>query len=168
LLLACVSSTSIDTLIAHSFSNFAMAKKLFPTPVDCEAAFYDAFERADLKLMMTVWADEPGIVCIHPQGPRLAGFSAIRDSFAEIFSQGPSARLQVSELRMQHGQTLAIHNVYETFIGREEAGGQPIPPVLATNVFLLTPTGWRMTLHHASLSPRGTVAEEQGVGRILH
>lgn len=149
-----------------------MAKKLFPAPVDCESAFYDAFERADLKLMMTVWADEPGIVCIHPQGPRLAGFSAIRDSFAEIFSHGlanvPAARLQVSELRMQHGQTLAIHNVYETFVGREDPGTQPVPPVLATNVYLLTPTGWRMTLHHASLSPRGTIAEEQGVGRILH
>ena len=157
-------------------------KILFPQASDCEAAFYDAFERADLNAMMAVWADEPSIVCIHPQGPRLAGLSAIRESFAEIFSHGPSTELQVSELRKQQSQTLAIHNVYETYMmktavsmrpGSEPSVGRPallpdMPPVLATNIYLLTPHGWRMILHHASLSPRGTTAEEQGVARILH
>ena len=147
-----------------------MPRKLFPTPADCETAFYDAFERADLNLMMAVWADEPSIVCIHPQGPRLAGLAAIRDSFADIFSHGPNTQLQISELRQQMGQTLAIHNVYETFIPREKPGILPphIPPVLATNIYLLTPHGWRMIVHHASLSPQGTTVEEQGVMRILH
>ena len=140
--------------------------KLFPTPADCEAAFYDAFERADLNLMIAVWADEPGVICIHPQGPRLAGLSAIRQSFTEIFSHGPNGQLKISELRKQQGQTLAIHSVYETFVAPNQTGS--IPPVLATNVYLLTPNGWRMVLHHASLSPQGTTAEEQGVSRILH
>lgn len=145
-----------------------MAKKLFPTAADCEAAFYDAFERADLNLMMAVWADEPDVVCIHPQGPRLAGFSAIRDSFAEIFSHGPNGQLKVSEWRRHEGPTLAVHNVYETFVMAAKGATQSAPPVLATNVYMLTPNGWRMILHHASLSPQGTTAEEQGVGRILH
>jgi ketosteroid isomerase-like protein len=146
-----------------------MSKKtpnLFSTPANCEAAFYDAFERADLNLMMAVWADEPGIICIHPQGSRLAGMTAIRASFAEIFSHGPNAQLKVSELRKQQSQTLAIHSVYETFASTEQQGA--VPPVLATNVYLLTPDGWRMVVHHASLSPKGTTAEEQGVSRILH
>ncbi len=146
-----------------------MAKKtmkLFSTPSDCEAAFYDAFERADLNLMMAVWADESNVVCIHPQGPRLAGLTAIRQSFAEIFSHGPNGQLKVSELRKHEGQTLAIHSVYETF---QSADPQTkLPPVLATNVFQLTPNGWRMIVHHASLSPQGTTVEEQGVSRILH
>ncbi len=146
-----------------------MAKKtlkLFATPTDCETAFYDALERADLNLMMAVWADEPGIVCIHPQGPRLAGLTAIRASFTEMFSHGSNAKVSVGELRKHQGQTLSIHSVYETFTipARKEA----IPPVLATNVYLLTPHGWRMILHHASLSPQGTTIEEQGVMRILH
>ena len=140
--------------------------KLFATAIDCETAFYDAFERADLNLMMTVWADEPGIDCIHPQGPRLAGISAIRTSFTEIFSQGPNAKLKVSELRMNQSQTLSIHSVYETFTIADRS--EVIPPVLATNVYMLTPDGWRMILHHASLSPQGTTVEEQGVLRILH
>jgi ketosteroid isomerase-like protein len=140
--------------------------KLFPTPLDCEAAFYDAFERADLKLMTAVWADEPGAVCIHPGGPRLAGLTAIRSSFSEIFSHGPTMRVKVSELRKHQSQTLAIHSVYESF---EESNPKNIaPPLLATNVYLLTPNGWRMIVHHASLSPQGTTAEEQGVLRILH
>ena len=146
-----------------------MAKKplkLFASSTDCETAFYDAFERADLNLMMTVWADEPGIVCIHPQGPRLAGLSAIRRSFTEIFSQGPNAKVKVGELRAHQGQTLAIHSVYESFSLPDRK--DDLPPVLATNVYLLTPHGWRMVLHHASMSPQGTTVEEQGVLRILH
>ena len=140
--------------------------RLFPTPSDCEVAFYDAFERADLNLMMAVWADEPGVICIHPQGSRLAGLTAIRQSFAEIFSHGPNANLKVSELRKQEGQTLAIHSVYETFVMPGQTAA--MSPVLATNVFMLTPGGWRMVLHHGSISPQGTTAEEQGVSRILH
>ena len=140
--------------------------KLFATPMDCEAAFYDAFERADLRLMLAVWADDADVVCIHPQGPRLAGLTAIRESFAEIFSLGPNAQLKVSELRRHLGQTLAIHSVYETFTAAGQQGA--VPPVLATNIYLLTPNGWRMVLHHASLSPKGTTIEEQGVSRILH
>lgn len=152
-----------------------MPRKIFPTPADCELAFYDAFERGDLKLMMAVWADEPDTICVHPQGPRMCGLTAIRESFGEIFSHvpGSKARIKVSELRRHQGQTLAIHAVYESFMVDTSPGAaapEPadVPPVLATNVYLLTPNGWRMIVHHASLSPQGTVAEEQGVSRILH
>ncbi len=153
-----------------------MARKIFPTAADCELAFYDAFERGDLKLMMAVWSDEPDTVCIHPQGPRLSGLSAIRESFAEIFSHSTGSarpRIKVSELRKHQGQTLAIHSVYESFVVEAQSGSgvaeaMESAPVLATNVFALTPNGWRMIAHHASLSPQGTVAEEQGVSRILH
>lgn len=157
-----------------------MAKKIFPTPADCEFAFYDAFERADIKLMMSVWSDDPNTVCIHPQGARLAGLAAIRDSFTEIFSHGPTAQIRVSEHRKQQGQTLAIHSVYEVFSLRsiststtEPGGGSggdanQTQTILATNVYALTPNGWRMVLHHATVAPQGTVAEEQGVSRILH
>jgi ketosteroid isomerase-like protein len=153
-----------------------MARKIFPTAADCELAFYDAFERGDLKLMMAIWSDEPDTICVHPQGPRLAGFSAIRDSFAEIFSHSPTVgklRIKVGELRKHQGQTLAIHSVYESFIADPPPASTSsevvaAAPILATNVYMLTPRGWRMIVHHASLSPQGTVAEEQGVSRILH
>jgi uncharacterized protein (TIGR02246 family) len=142
-----------------------MARKIFPTPEDAEAAFYDAFERCDLAAMLAVWASEDNIICIHPQGPRLTGMEAIRASWAEIFAGGPNFKLKVSEARMHHGQTLAVRTVYETMVA---PGEQQSAPVFATNVFLLTPGGWRIIMHHASSSPPGTTAEEQAVARILH
>jgi len=142
------------------------ARKIHPSPEDAEAAFYDAFERCDLAAMMAVWASEENAVCIHPQGPRLAGFEAIRASWAEIFSGGPGFKMRVSEVRAATGPTLSVRTVYETLVPNN--GDPPPPPIFATNVFALTPAGWRMVLHHASSSPPGTTAEEQGTGRILH
>ena len=143
-----------------------MAKKIFPNPEDAEAAFYEAFERCNLSAMMAVWAHEENIVCIHPQGPRLAGFEAVRASWADIFSSGPNFKMRVSEVRASHGQTIAVRTVYETLV--TDPGKTPPPPIFATNVYTLTQNGWRMILHHASPSPAGTTAEEQGTGRILH
>jgi ketosteroid isomerase-like protein len=143
-----------------------MAKKIFPTPEDAEFAFYEAFERCNLSAMMAVWATEDHVVCIHPQGPRLAGFEAVRASWAEIFSGGPNFRMRVSEVRAHHGQTLAVRTVYESLF---TAASETAPaPIFATNIYMLTPNGWRMILHHASPSPPGTTPEEQGTGRILH
>src|SRR6202008_4839320 len=73
--------------------------KLFPTPDDAETAFYDAFERADVAAMMAVWAESDDIVCIHPQGPRLAGFEAVRESWAQIFAGGAQLRVRTTEER---------------------------------------------------------------------
>ena len=74
--------------------------KLYPTPEDAETAFYEAFERSDLAGMMTVWAEDDDIVCIHPQGPRLTGFDAVRESWVQIFSGGTSRlKLRTVEAR---------------------------------------------------------------------
>ena len=145
-----------------------MKKKLFLTPEDAESAFYDAFERADLAAMMTVWAIDKDTVCIHPQGPRLAGFDAIRASFAEIFSHGPNLHFDITDLRKHHGQTLAIHCVYETINHRGAGADEKPRPVFSTNVYTLTPQGWRILVHHAAISPEGTNTAEQGTARILH
>ena len=147
-----------------------MKKKIYLTPEDAEAAFYDAFERADLTAMMTVWAIDKNTVCIHPQGPRLAGFEAIRASFSEIFSHGPNLHFDITDLRKHQSQTLAIHCVYETITHRGAgAAADAAPrPLFSTNVYTLTPQGWRILVHHASISPDGTNTEEQGTSRILH
>ena len=44
-----------------------------------EAAFYRAFEKADLGAMMAVWAEDEEILCIHPGGQRLIGMDAVRE-----------------------------------------------------------------------------------------
>jgi uncharacterized protein (TIGR02246 family) len=122
--------------------------KLFPTPEDAENAFYEAFERADLPGMMAVWAETEDIVCIHPQGPRLVGFTAVRDSWMQIFSGGSQLRVRTTDVRIWDGQSVCVRNVIEMLAppGRNE----PTHTVLATNVYELTDVGWRMTAHHAS------------------
>lgn len=120
----------------------------FESPEELESAFYDAFERADLPTLMGLWANQDEIVCIHPQGPRLVGFDAIRDSFAQIFGAGVSLRVRVDYGHQYHSQALAVHCVVEHIevIGEKQAP----PPINATNVYAFTDDGWRIIAHHAS------------------
>lgn len=121
---------------------------MFPTPDDAEAAFYDAFERADLAAMMAVWAADDDIVCVHPQGPRLVGFEAVRESWTQIFATGTALRIRTVDARRYLGSTMAVHSVVEMLAAAGEQATSP--PVSATNVYVLTENGWRMTVHHAS------------------
>jgi uncharacterized protein (TIGR02246 family) len=143
--------------------------KLYPTPEDAESAFYDAFERADLAGMMAVWAEDDDIVCIHPQGPRLVGFEAVRESWAQIFAGGPSRlKVRTVDARKYAGQSVAVHSVVEVLSVAGQQG--PAQSVCATNVFELTDNGWRMVGHHASpLSESPTAApEEPSASHTLH
>ena len=130
---------------------------LFPTPDDAETAFYEAFERGDLAAMMAVWAEDDDIVCVHPQGPRLVGFEAVREGWTQIFAAGMQLRVRTTDERHYRGQTLAVHCVVEMLSAPGESATSP--PVSATNVYVLTEEGWRMAVHHASPSPEAAPAE---------
>ena len=125
--------------------------KVFPTPDDAETAFYDAFERADLAAMMAVWSATDEIVCIHPQGPRLSGFEAVRESWAQIFSGGAQLRVRTTEARTFESQALAVHSVIEMIAPPGTEGS--VTSIFATNVYELTEGGWRMVIHHAAAAP---------------
>jgi ketosteroid isomerase-like protein len=133
--------------------------KLFPTPDDAESAFYDAFERGDLAAMMAVWAASDDIVCVHPQGPRLTGFDAVRDSWAQIFSGGSQLRVRTTEVRAFDGQALAVHSVVERVAPAVE--NATVTSLLAVNVFELTDGGWRMVVHHAAAAPAEAAARRE-------
>jgi uncharacterized protein (TIGR02246 family) len=133
--------------------------KLFPTPDDAETAFYDAFERADLAAMMAVWAATDDIVCIHPQGPRLTGFEAVRESWAQVFSGGAHLRVRTTEARSFDGQTVAVHCVIE--LVAPPGGEAAVTSIFATNVYELTEGGWRMVIHHAAAAPEAAPRREE-------
>lgn len=132
--------------------------KLFPSPEDAENAFYDAFERADIAAMMAVWAETDDVVCVHPQGPRLLGFEAVRQSWMQIFSGGTQLRVRTIEAHQFVSQTLAVRAVVEVLAARNQEG--PTSSVCATNVYELTEGGWRIVAHHASPMVPLTPAEE--------
>jgi ketosteroid isomerase-like protein len=142
-----------------------MEKKrpFYATPQDVEAAFYDALERADLDAMMGVWAEDEEIVCVHPTGPRLAGFTTVLESWRHIFAGGPKMKVHLaSQLQMQ-SMMLTVHSVHEliTLAGEDSSR----PPVVATNVYVRGALGWRMLVHHASPSPPQVALD---VPKILH
>ncbi|MBC3927446.1 MULTISPECIES: nuclear transport factor 2 family protein [unclassified Undibacterium] len=126
------------------------AKKQFNGSADeAEAAFYAALARADLDALMALWADDEEIVCIHPGAARLIGHAAIRASFEAIFERG-SVQIHPTQLHATHTMATAVHSVIEQVAKTSDA--MPEVHILATNVYLKTPHGWRITMHHASVA----------------
>ena len=143
----------------------AISRKQFTTPQEAESAFYDALESLDLEALMAVWAIDEEVICIHPNGPRLEGWEAVREGWRQILSGSASLRIRLTDRRIYQGMLYSVHVVQE-LVGNPEAP----TAVVATNAYLLTDGGWRMILHHASPLPPGSSAApaaDDGV-HILH
>lgn len=138
--------------------------RLFASPEATETAFYDAIARADIDALMTLWADEDEIVCIHPGAVRLVGHAAIRASWEAIFERGGVHIHPAQRHAVVSGMT-AVHNIIEDI--RRNDGETPERHVLATNIYLKTPKGWRIAVHHASVAP-GSVPAEPVASSMLH
>lgn len=138
-------------------------KRIFASPQDVETAFYEALERADLDGIMSVWAEDEDIACVHPGGPRLVGFLMIREAWRRIFEQG--SRLSV---RLSHQNTVAtpfaaIHTAIEHISVRDDENLRA--PVAVTNIFVRGALGWRMVVHHASPVPPESIPDAP---KVLH
>lgn len=143
-----------------------MIAKSYATPQDAEQAFYRAFELADVAEMMAVWAEEEEIVCVHPGGKRFSGVVEVRESWREIFSQGPRLRFRLAGNRVFSGRMVSVHSVYEHVAIAGDP--QPVNPVLSTNVYVLSDRGWRMLVHHASPLAPGALPQQVSPPSILH
>ena len=137
---------------------------LFATAEAAEIAFYDAIARADLDTLMTLWADNDEIVCIHPGAPRLVGHAAIRASWEAIFERG-GVHIQPVQRHAVSSSMSAVHNIIEEI--RRNDGATPDRHVLATNIYLKTPKGWRIVAHHASVAP-GVASADPAASSTLH
>lgn len=137
------------------------------TPDEVEAAFYEAMNVGDLEMLMTCWADEDEIACIHPGGTRLCGQGAIRAAFETLFAHGGAVRVRPEQIRRVESLASAVHHVLERVevLGPEGAGSAY---VIATNVYHKTPQGWRMVVHHASPGTAEDMAQNLSDSQILH
>lgn len=113
-------------------------------------AFYQAFERRDAVAMRNVWAGAASDCCIHPGWEIARGWHAIRSSFASIFANDTPMTIVPEEIGADvWGDVARVILVERVFVE-----GESIGRVAVTNLFLRTPAGWRMTLHHGSpISP---------------
>jgi ketosteroid isomerase-like protein len=139
-------------------------KQLNGSAEETELAFYDAISRADIHALMALWAEDEEIVCIHPGSPRLIGHAAIRASWTAIFARG-NVHIRPILLHATHNLMAVIHNIVEEV--KRSADEPEDAHILTTNVYLKTPRGWRITIHHASIAP-GKAQTEQKIDTILH
>ncbi len=129
---------------------------IFTTPKDAATAFYRALEAKDIDAMMAAWAEDEEIVCVHPGGPRLVGFDAVRLGWEQIFAGESKLSFRLDELVVLETVGMALQSVIE----QVTVGDEPAPRgnVIASNIFLRTPSGWRILSHHASPAPAMIVA----------
>ena len=116
---------------------------------EVEAAFYEALNRADVEALMALWAEDEEIVCVHPGGPRLHGHAAIQQAWEAILERG-GLQIRPSQLYETNNLMTSVHTVIE---GVTSNGTAEPAHLVATNVYMKTPRGWRMVLHHVSVAP---------------
>lgn len=131
---------------------------LFTSHEAVEQAFYDALERADLDALMACWSEDDDIVCVHPSGPRMVGVEAVRRAFSQMLENGP-VHIRPLALHVQVGMMFAVHSLVEQVMVRTQRGEGTLS-LFATNVYVKTPNGWRMSMHHASPIPDESVVEQ--------
>lgn len=132
--------------------------------MEVEAFFYQALEQRDLDEIMTAWAEDDDIVCIHPMGPALEGLTSVRDSWAVICDSDQELSFEIDSIRYSESADIAVHIVNEQIV---MAGEPPKEAsMLVTNVYRQTENGWRMISHHASPGSSDESAPEEPV--VLH
>ena len=123
---------------------------IYTSPQDVAQAFYQAFENKDIDAMMTAWADDEEIVSVHPGGARHVGYDAVRGAFEALFAGDGKLAFRLDQVVVMETVGLAVQSAIEQIY---LADGNPRGAAIATNVFMRTPSGWRMVLHHASPAP---------------
>lgn len=121
--------------------------------LDLHADFYAAFERADFDAMQDVWADDDGVVCVHPAATPIRGRRGVMRSWLALMANAPYIQFFLTDVQAfvvgEVASVTCTENVLsagaDTPVG-VFAGGS----AAATNVFRRTPQGWRLWIHHAS------------------
>jgi ketosteroid isomerase-like protein len=117
------------------------------------AAFYDAFERADFDAMQAIWADDDGVVCVHPATEPIRGRREVMRSWMVLMANSPYIQFFLTDVA-----AVVVGDVASVTCTENVLSATPETPVgafaggraAATNVFRRTPAGWRLWVHHAS------------------
>ena len=113
--------------------------------------FYDAFGALDIELMDSAWEPSERALCVHPGWAPLVAWDLIRDSWQRIFDSTTLMHFNISYVNVtvqgDCGWVTCVENISSVLQGRASNFG-----ILATNIFVRSPLGWRMIAHHASHS----------------
>jgi ketosteroid isomerase-like protein len=114
--------------------------------------FYQAFNRGDLNLMQSVWANNESVVCIHPGWEVIRGFDGIIQSWENIFAGSENLEIKLSDIKVTDGGMVWV-SCQENLFAMSTSGVQ-VSKVHATNLFEKIEDQWKMVLHHASSVPQ--------------
>jgi ketosteroid isomerase-like protein len=117
------------------------------------AAFYSAFESADLDAMQDLWLEDPDTLCVHPGALPVRGTGAINRSWALIMANTPYIQFFLTDVEVSVLDNVASVTCTENVLTADEHTGPDAfggARAVATNVFVRTPGGWRLWIHHAS------------------
>ncbi len=139
---------------------------LFASPEECEQAFYEALENADIDAMGDLWLQDDDVSCTHPGSSRILGYNAVRASWAAILGAG-SLSVRTVGRRSFESPTLAVTSLIEEVVVQQGSVRQLVH-VLASNAFVKTPAGWKMVLHTGSTAPEGQAVEAESPPGTVH
>ena len=113
--------------------------------------FYDAFGALDMGMMEAAWEPSSRALCVHPGWAPLVEWEPVRDSWQRIFDNTSLMHFNVRYVNVavegDCGWVTCVENITTVLQGQASNFA-----ALATNIFVRTPQGWRMTAHHASPS----------------
>lgn len=104
------------------------------------ARFYEAFRTRDLEAMDAILASDHPVAVIHPGWRALRGREEVLASWRAIFRNPRAPEVHCEDPVVLMMEASAIVICTESL---------PEGSLVATNVFVREPDGWRMTHHHA-------------------
>lgn len=117
------------------------------------SAFYSAFERAEYDEMVAIWADDDGVVCVHPGAAPIRGHRAVMRSWLALMADATYIQFFLTDVEAVVVGDVASVTCTENVL----AAGADTPlssfaggSAAATNVFRRTAAGWQLWIHHAS------------------
>lgn len=115
-------------------------------------AMYEAFESADVDRMAGVWDDvEPGaVVCVHPGWPMLRGRDHVLRSWSAVMAGTDYIQFFLTDVQVALSGDTAVVTCTENVLTEVTESGQAGNQVVATNVLVRRPDGWRVQVHHGS------------------
>jgi len=124
-------------------------------------AFYRAFARRDFEAMTAIWSEDDEIACLHPGWDLLAGYRDVIESWRAILNGPGSTNVRC------HGAQVFLFGDVGAVVCHEV---MPEGILVATNLFRLEGTDWRM-VHHQSGPLAGSQPpprEPEPTGGTLH
>lgn len=120
---------------------------------EANESFYQAFNRGDLGLMKSIWAQYNSVTCIHPGWEVIRGFDGIIESWENIFVGSENLEIKLSDIKVTGAGKMIWVSCQENLFAMSMSGVQ-VSKVHATNLFEKVGDQWKMVLHHASSLPQ--------------